>query len=189
MAQTLAFRFHIPPSVAEFAVTKAAYRAAHPRAPFGYIAMSSLVLHVDTRTTSAPRVLLLLLQRAPSDDDPNLWEPPSGACEDDDESIIQAAARELWEESGPYVTRICRLVGDPHFFTLDDGKKVCQFNFLAHVKSGRGTFPAVKLNPEEHRPFIWASESEVKARKAKGLYLDFTIGKVERTVLLAFCHS
>lgn len=178
------FSFDYHPSVAEFTVPKRSYLTTHPDASFGYIATSTLVL--DTRIASDPRVLLL--QRAASDEDPNKWEPPGGAC-DDDESILDAAARELWEEAGLQADLIGGLVGDPYFFTLSDGKKVCQFNFIVHVRTGSGTPSAVRLNPEEHQRFIWATEGEIKMRKADGIDLDFTTGEVERTVLLVFNYK
>jgi 8-oxo-dGTP pyrophosphatase MutT (NUDIX family) len=136
------------------------------------------------RIASNPRVLLL--QRAASDEDSNKWEPPGGACDDDDESILHAAARELWEEAGLQAARIGGPVGDPYFFTLCDGKKVCQFNFAVHVRTDSGTPLVVRLNPEEHQRFVWATEGEVQARKVDGIDLDFTREEVERTVLLVF---
>jgi 8-oxo-dGTP pyrophosphatase MutT (NUDIX family) len=182
MAERLVFSFDYHPSVAEFAVSKRSYLAARPGASFSYIATSTLVL--DTRIASNPRVLLL--QRAASDEDPNKWEPPGGACDDDDESILHTAARELWEEAGLQASQIVGLVGDPHFFTLDDGRRVCQFNFAVQVATDNGTSLAVTLNPEEHQCFVWATEGEIKAKKADNIELDFTKGEVERTVLLVF---
>lgn len=174
------FGFHA--SVAEFAVSKQSYLAAHPGAPFAYIATSALVLH--SSDASRPRVLLL--QRAAEDEDPNKWEPPGGACDDEDVSILHAAARELWEEAGLQAAQIEGIAGEPFFFPLSDGKKVCQFNFAVRVKSDSGTPPVVRLNPEEHQRSVWATEDEVKARKADGVDLDFTTIEVERTVLQSF---
>ncbi len=182
MADDLVCGFSYDPSVAEFAVSKGSYLAARPGASFGYIATSTLVL--DTTTPSNPRVLLL--QRASSDEAPDKWEPPGGACDNDDETILHAATRELWEEAGLDAAQIGGLVGDPYFFTLSDGKKVCQFNFAVHPRTDSPIPLAVKLSPEEHQHFVWATESEVKARKADGMDLDFTREEVEHTVLLAF---
>jgi 8-oxo-dGTP pyrophosphatase MutT (NUDIX family) len=182
MAERPVFSFDYHPSVAEFAVSKRSYLTARPGASFSYIAISTLVL--DARIASKPRVLLL--QRAASDEDPNKWEPPGGACDDDDKSILHAAARELWEEAGLQAAHIGGPVGDPYFFTLSDRKKVYQFNFAVHVRTDRGTPSVVRLNPEEHQRFVWATEGEIKARKADGMDLDFTREEVERTVLLAF---
>ncbi len=177
------FSFDFDPSVSDFAVSKRAYLAARPSAPFGYIATASLVL--DTPTIPKPRILLL--QRAASDEDPNKWEPPGGACDDDDQSILHAAARELWEEAGLQAARIGGPVGEPYFFTLSDGKKVCQFHFVVHVKPENGGTPfTVKLNPEEHQRFVWATEGDVQARKMGDIELDFTSDQVERIVLRVF---
>ncbi|KAK4235441.1 hypothetical protein C8A03DRAFT_36708 [Achaetomium macrosporum] len=166
MVERPEFSFDYHPSVAEFAVPKQSYLAARPGASYGYIATSML--------------------RAVSDEDPNKWEPPDGACDDEDENILHAAARELWEEAGLHAARIGGLVGDPYFFTLSDGKKVCRFNFAAHLRTDSATSLAVELDPEEHQRFVWATESEVKARKADGMDLDFTREEVWHTVLLAF---
>ncbi|KAF5604872.1 NUDIX domain-containing protein [Fusarium pseudocircinatum] len=170
------------PSARDFSVPKYAYLAAHPEAQFGYIATSALVL--DTSITSESRILLL--QRAASDDDPNMWEPPGGACDDEDESILSAAARELREEAGLEAKWIGGPVGEPHFFTLDDGKRVCQFNFLVKVDLNSQD---VKLSPEEHQRFVWASESEVRERKAGDIDLEFTRDEVQQTVLAAFQYA
>ncbi|KAI0141651.1 NUDIX hydrolase domain-like protein [Xylariaceae sp. FL1272] len=174
--------FGYDPSLAKFATSKQSYLAAHPDAPFDYIATSVLV--IDMTATTGTRVLLL--QRAASDEDPNKWEPAGGACDDDDETILHAAARELWEEAGLRATRFDRLVGDPHLFTLSDGKRVCQFNFAIRVDSESEPLLRVMLNPEEHQQFVWATEGEVKAKKVDGMNLDFTREEVERTVALAF---
>jgi 8-oxo-dGTP pyrophosphatase MutT (NUDIX family) len=172
------------PSVAEFAVPKQSYLAARPGVSFGCIATSTLV--VDTSAVPEPRILLL--KRAASDEDPNKWEPPGGACDDSDESILHAAARELCEEAGLQAAEIGGLIGDPYFFTLDDGKKVCQFNFAVGLGGNNLDPSMVKLDPREHQRFVWATEAEVKARRADGVDLDFTRREVELTVLQALDH-
>jgi 8-oxo-dGTP pyrophosphatase MutT (NUDIX family) len=176
--------FEIEPSAAEFAVSKRAYLEARPEASFAYIATSALVLD---NSDSAPRILLL--QRAASDSDPNKWEPPGGACADEDSSILYAAARELREEAGLQAARIGGPVGDPHFFTLSNGGIVCQFNFAVHVLGEEGIELMVKLDPNEHQNFVWATEDEVRAGKSGNVDLHFTRGEVERTVLSAFDHA
>ncbi|KAF5663924.1 nudix domain-containing protein [Fusarium denticulatum] len=169
-------------SVADFTISKQAYLTSRPEVSFGYIATSSLVL--DTTATSEHRILLL--QRAETDDDAGKWEPPGGACDDCDKSILSAAARELHEEAGLNAKRIGGPVDKPHFFTLDDGKSVCQFNFLVRVDMSN---QAVKLSPDEHQRFIWATEDEVKTRKVGDIDIEFTRDEVQRTVLAAFHHA
>ncbi|KAB5578704.1 hypothetical protein GE09DRAFT_1214855 [Coniochaeta sp. 2T2.1] len=105
--------FAVSTPVAGFRMCKPSYHAARADAPLGYIAMSALVM--DSRMESSPR--LLLLQRAAGDVDANKWEPPGGAFDDDDNTILHAAARELWEEAGLEVGRFRGLVGDPYFFS------------------------------------------------------------------------
>ncbi|KAI9640857.1 hypothetical protein NHQ30_010698 [Ciborinia camelliae] len=182
MAKSSVFSFDYCPSVAEFAVSKHSYLAARPGISFGYIATSAFVL--DVSSASNPR--LLLLQRAASDSDPNTWEPPGGACEDKDESILHAAARELWEEAGLQAARIDGTIGDPYHFTLSDGKQVCRFHFVVQLKINGGALPAVGLNPCEHQRFVWATRDEIRERKANGMVLEFTTREVEQTSLLVF---
>ncbi|KAM3499753.1 hypothetical protein MY10362_007015 [Beauveria mimosiformis] len=177
----LQFRYH--PSVADFAVPKKEYLAAHANGAFGYIATSAIV--VDRFASPGPRVLLL--QRAAGDSDPDLWEPAGGACEDDDASILGAAARELREEAGLEASFIFGQVEKPHFYLVDDDtKKVCQFNFLVLLKEDGES--AVKLDPDEHQRFVWATKAEVEAKivESEGIHLVFTREEVRLSVLQAF---
>lgn len=176
--------FECDTSVKQFCIPKDTYFALHPNAQFNFIATSALVL--DTESSSDPRILLV--QRAASDSNPNKWEAPGGACDDDDSTILHGAARELWEETGLEATRMDALVGEPHLFTSRSGKRICQFNFAVQVKVVDGKPPAVELDPEEHQDFVWATQQEVKARRAGDVDLDFTSKEVEQIVLLAFEH-
>ncbi|KAK8150578.1 hypothetical protein G3M48_000796 [Beauveria asiatica] len=178
------FQFRYHPSVADFAVPKKEYLAAHADGAFGYIATSAIV--VDGFAGPDPRVLLL--QRAAGDSDPNLWEPAGGACEDDDASILRAAARELREEAGLEAAYIAGQAGKPHFYLADDdAKKVCQFNFVVLPRQ-EDQEPAVRLDPDEHQRFVWATKAEVEARRveSEGVDLVFTREEVCVSVLQAF---
>ncbi|PMB72120.1 hypothetical protein BM221_002220 [Beauveria bassiana] len=177
----LQFRYH--PSVADFAVPKRDYLAAHADGAYGYVATSAIV--VDRFASPDPRVLLL--QRAAGDSDPNLWEPAGGACEDDDASILCAVARELSEEAGLEAAFIVGQVGKPHLYLVDnDTKKVCQFNFVVLLRADDEA--AVKLDPDEHQRFVWATKAEVEARRveSEGIDLAFTREEVCLSVLQAF---
>jgi 8-oxo-dGTP pyrophosphatase MutT (NUDIX family) len=185
MTEQPVYNFDYDSSIAQFAVSKRAYLETHPEASFKLIATGALVL--CTKTSSEPRVLLL--QRAASDSNPNKWEPPGGAVDDNDKSILHAAARELWEETGLQAARIGGPVGEPHFFARSNGEKVCRFNFAVHVSIEERTALTAKLNPNEHQQFVWATEREVKAKQVGDVMLDFVREEVERTVLLAFGHS
>lgn len=189
MAKRPAFSFTHSDAVEDFTVSNRSYLATRPDASFDYIATSALV--IDSR--KKPEPLILLLQRAASDSEPNKWEPPGGACDDDDPSILHAAARELWEEAGLEAAHIDGLVGDPYFFSLRNGKKVCQFSFAVHVRAANdsaGVAPmVVRLDPAEHQNYVWATEAEVKAKNSGGIELRFTRDEVQRMVLLALKRS
>ncbi|OTB05565.1 hypothetical protein M426DRAFT_10608 [Hypoxylon sp. CI-4A] len=173
------FTFH--PSVSPFAVSSQLYLADHSNEKFNYIATGALVF--DT-SCSPPRILLI--QRSAHDSMPNRWEVPGGGCDDEDETILHAVARELWEEAGLKATRIDASIGDPHFFTSRSGKKICKFNFIVLVDSDSEDWLKVKLDPEEHQSFVWATEDEVKARRVGDIELKFTTEETERTVIDAF---
>ncbi|KAI0805649.1 NUDIX hydrolase domain-like protein [Xylaria sp. FL0064] len=193
----------VHPSTSGFGLSKRAFLDAHPDVPFANIATSALTLN----TTDIHNPRILLLQRAANASNPNKWEPPQGACNDDDETILHAAGRALWVHADLETFCIGGPVGDPYFFTLDDGKKVCQFNFVMVARAaddapqvmkphpedpqgwawaGDHTPLVVKLDPEEHQRFVWATEDEVKAKKVGDVVLDFTREEVEHTVLLTF---
>ncbi|PNP51218.1 hypothetical protein THARTR1_08122 [Trichoderma harzianum] len=176
-------QFTVHPNAAAFAVSQQAYLAAHPDPTrYSYIATGSLVF--DTSSQSCPR--LLLLQRAAHDSMPNKWEVPGGGCDDDDESILHAAARELWEEAGLKATHLGAPVGTPYFLLSRSGKKVCKFVFPVQAETNSQGRMDVTLDPREHQCFVWASEDEVKARRIKDMELEFTTTDLECIVLAAF---
>ncbi|KAF3003225.1 hypothetical protein E8E13_009897 [Curvularia kusanoi] len=168
------------PSVAHFAVSKRQFLEAHKDAPYALIATSALVFDARGR--------ILLLQRAAHDSHPGKWEPPGGAVDEDDVTILHAAARELSEETGLEAGRIGRPVGEPHLFKRSNGDTVCRFNFAVYVAADKDGVPSVRLDPNEHQNFVWATEDEVKTEKASNhdAELKFVPGEVKQTVLLAF---
>ncbi|KAF4119782.1 8-oxo-dGTP pyrophosphatase MutT, NUDIX family [Geosmithia morbida] len=60
--------------------------------------------------TDQERRRILLLKRAAHDSMPNRWEPPGGGVDAEDASILNACARELYEEAGLVATRVVREV-------------------------------------------------------------------------------
>lgn len=166
-------------SVDGFTVSKDAYLAVHKDASYTLIATSALVL--DPRGPGSS-LRILLLQRAASDSNPNKWEPPGGAVDDEDVSILHAVTRELKEETGLKATRIDGLVGEPHLFNRSNGDTVCRFNFAVIVDAGED----VKLDPNEHQNYVWASEDEVRTGRTGGVELSFVRDEVKQTVLFAF---
>ncbi|EWG36127.1 hypothetical protein FVEG_14624 [Fusarium verticillioides 7600] len=116
-------------SVADFTISKQTFLTSRPEVSFGYIASSSLVL--DATATSEHHILLL--KRAETDDSVGKWEPTGGACDNCDKGILSAAARELHKEAGLDAKWIGSPVNKHHFFTLNNGKRVCQYNFPVRV--------------------------------------------------------
>ncbi|KAF7543969.1 hypothetical protein G7Z17_g10315 [Cylindrodendrum hubeiense] len=107
---------------------------------------------------------ILLVQRAPNDSMPNLWEIPGGAVDDDDPSVLYGCARELWEEAGLVARHVKHVIPDGFngkpgaVFTNRTGKIFwCKFSFEVDVIDTR----EVKLDPNEHQDFVWATEEEV----------------------------
>ncbi|KAH8808625.1 NUDIX hydrolase domain-like protein, partial [Xylogone sp. PMI_703] len=138
--QQQAFNFTSHPSVSSFStadsITTApqAYLSNYPGIKCKYTAASALVFEHSNPT--CPRILLV--QRSQSGTRPGLWEFPGGGCEDDDRSILHAAARELWEETGLNARSIGPLIGKPHFTLGGSGKLLCKFSFLVQVKMDQG---------------------------------------------------
>jgi 8-oxo-dGTP pyrophosphatase MutT (NUDIX family) len=184
------FNFTSDPSTSSFAVSAQTYLSNHPSAYYQYIATGALVFDRSSPSSSPPGPRILLIQRAEGDSMPGRWEIPGGGCDDDDASILHAVARELWEEAGLQAARVGPLVGTPHVFVSRSGKLVGKFNFLVEA-AGEPTADGrwdVTLDPVEHQRFVWASEEEVRARRAVGgdVELSFTARHLEETVLEAF---
>ena len=177
---TFDFTFH--PSAAPFTDPEQAYLSFHPDARYGYIATGALVF--DVLDPATPRILLL--QRSASDSMPNRWEIPGGACDDEDESILYAVARELWEEARLKARHISAPVGEPNLFTSRSGKQICKFNFIVEVEMNAKGQLRPRLDPKEHQQFVWASEPEVRMKKANDVELMFTTPELMATVLQGF---
>ena len=54
-------------------------------------------------------------------------------CDNEVKSILHAATRELFEEAGLVAKKIEGPVGDPHFFEISGGRRVCQFDLAVHL--------------------------------------------------------
>ncbi|KAL8917297.1 MAG: hypothetical protein Q9208_008018 [Pyrenodesmia sp. 3 TL-2023] len=141
---------------------------------------------------SASRILLL--QRSPGDSMPNRWETPGGAC-DNDQTILHAVARELYEETMLVATSVGPMVGEGYTFKTRSGKMVRKLNFIVEIerRGGNGDGDSgsdhnfeVRLRPEEHQDFVWATEEEVRARKVGDVEIGFTMPEQETVVLDAF---
>jgi 8-oxo-dGTP pyrophosphatase MutT (NUDIX family) len=156
--------------------------STHPGEKFEYHFIATGALVFDASTPER----ILLIQRAAHDSMPGQWEIPGGACDKEDPSILDGAARELWEETGLTASSIGPQVGDGHFFLTRSGKLVCKFNFLVDVEKDVDGKWDVKLDPNEHQNYVWTTEEEVKARRTGDVDLKFTTREQEAVVLEAF---
>jgi 8-oxo-dGTP pyrophosphatase MutT (NUDIX family) len=122
---------------------------------------------------------------------PNHWETPGGACDDDDQTILHAVARELWEETMLVARSVGPMVGEGYTFQTRTGKMVRKLNFIVEVErrvgdGDGGSNPEVRLRPEEHQAFVWATEEEVRACKVGDVEIALTMPEQEAVVLEAF---
>ncbi|KAL8661494.1 MAG: hypothetical protein Q9202_005559 [Teloschistes flavicans] len=143
-----------------------------------------------TTTTPPPPPRLLMLHRAAHDTHyPSHWETPGGSAETTDPTLLHALAREVYEESALRVTRFVAPIGTGSPFTHvepDDGPvyhglklsfvvEVAEIGAFDEGKEGVGEGQGggegeeaywkgipVRLDPEEHQGFAWATEEEVQ---------------------------
>lgn len=131
----------------------------------------------------------LMIQRAATDSLPNKWEFPGGAADDEDPTIFHAAARELWEESGLIAKRFTHIITQgpdkepgETFQNRLRTKIFIRFTFHVEVES----CDDVKLDPNEHQNYVWASEDEVRQQKIDGRDISITRWTVQALFLEAF---
>ncbi|KAF6838230.1 nudix domain protein [Colletotrichum plurivorum] len=179
------FQLKYPPSLEPYNLPSRAWLAANDKHWDG-LATGALVFD-DAANSSSRRILLL--QRAAHDSMPNLWETPGGAADDDDASLLIACARELWEEAGLEAVEIVRVVSEGEgqepgsVFTNRTGTVVfCRFAFEVRARPGG----EVKIDPEEHQDFVWATEEEVRAGRVGWKEIPVTNGQMMRLILDGF---
>ncbi|KOS16769.1 hypothetical protein ESCO_004652 [Escovopsis weberi] len=95
------------PGLALLAQHPSVLRSAHPHV--AHLMTGSLVFEAEASPETSPEAeagpgyrepRILLLRRAPEDSYPLSWELPGGSVDATDRSVLHAAARELWEETG-----------------------------------------------------------------------------------------
>jgi 8-oxo-dGTP diphosphatase len=115
--------------------------------------LSDGITHISTGVAVLRDKKVLLVRRASEDELGGIYEFPGGGV-DDGETIIEGAARELYEETGLTADNvICRFRG----FDYKTSRKphVRQVNMCVTV------LPAVvKLNPSEHDNYVWVDRNE-----------------------------
>lgn len=167
-------------------------RRHDPRGRFDGLAVSAFVFDAADR--------VLLVQRAAHDSMPNRWEMPGGAADQEDGpggSLLRAAARELWEESGLVAERFTHLVpgsesggdrtggrtsspGDTTANSAGASSNSTNGGTVFTNRTGtrvfcrfafhavvRSTAPVV-LDPDEHQDYVWATEEEVRQQREIG---------------------
>ncbi|RDA84163.1 hypothetical protein CP532_4533 [Ophiocordyceps camponoti-leonardi (nom. inval.)] len=148
-------------------------RQQHP--PISGLATSTFVFNPSGR--------VLVLQRASDDSMPNLWEAPGGAVDEQDVTVLQAAARELREESGLVVSRFRRRFPGLHVFpNRNRSRFFVRLAFLVDVESCL----VVGLDPKEHQAFAWASEEDVRSETLDGRPLPITGDEMKGLLLESF---
>ena len=142
---------------------------------------------------------ILLVQRSASDSYPGRWEVPGGSVDMNGETVLEAAARELKEETGLTVERFVAQLELTRFMT---GKS---FNprwwnkptFLVQVEEAKHNEGVegsecdaiganVRLDEKEHQAWLWASEDEVKGGWCGEIQLPFVSEQQQRIMLEAF---
>lgn len=132
-------------------------------------------------------IQILLVQRSRNDYGGLCWEIPGGSCDPHDASILDAAARELSEESGLRVKRFVAVVDQQRHEWIDSGEIWRKLTFIVEaeaeadaddeddgfpgeemdeVEKSNGRRPLqlrIRLDPEEHEDFVWASREDLLA--------------------------
>lgn len=151
--------FSVPAHLSQFNVSLAELSASKP----GFTDFGAGGLVFSQGQSGEHRILLL--QRAPTDSFPNYWEGPGGGLDPEDCSVLEGAAREVFEESGLRVARFVDLVAVDEWTRLKPDKLhvVAKFTFLVEVEGqANGEELQVKLEETEHQEFAWATEEEVR---------------------------
>lgn len=113
-------------------------------------------------------VRLLILQRSHLKYGfPELWEVPETGSEPMDPTILHAVTRSTLEKTGLHLKKFVGLVGDGETINGTDELKSLKLSFEIEVKelAGLGKLGLdhlqVKLDPEEHQEFYWATEQDI----------------------------
>ena len=178
MAALPTFSFSLAPTLSLFPTSREALNVAYPEITdliVGALIFSLKPLSKEAlKTTTAPqqRPRLLVLQRAstlPINQYPAKWDFPGGRFETSDNSIFDAVAREIWEETGCHLSRILEFAGINRWVKgpVYGSRKWGKFVFLADVAELEDTDELDKvpigLADDEHQAYSWVTEEEVDA--------------------------
>ncbi|KAJ2972015.1 hypothetical protein NQ176_g7400 [Zarea fungicola] len=189
---TTSRRYTFDASLAGLDISKAAYLAANPHV--ARLMAAAMVFRQPNSTatsTSASAAQTLLLCRAFGDSYPMKWEISGGSVDAGDSSILDAIARELWEETGLVVRHMSSPVlivpaeGEARYALSDDmrcglGIKPDEEDVginadglsVTFLETGEiwakptaivevDTTDGVVLREDEHVDWAWATEEDV----------------------------
>ncbi|KAH8178800.1 NUDIX domain-containing protein [Sarocladium implicatum] len=180
------FSFTFDPSLSSWNHPVATWNSLNNKEYDGLVA-STVVFHPVTNR-------ILLIQRARHDSGALHWEIPGGAVECEDPTILHGAARELFEEAGLKARHIRRVLpsighdgqpGKEWTFVTRRGLTCCGWAFEVDV-SLEDMEGGVKLHPDEHEDYVWASEKDVKAGAVGEKKIPLVSERVKMLILDAF---
>lgn len=131
----------------QFSIDEAALRAQ---------AKQDGMTHLSTGVAVLRDGKILIVRRAAHDFLGGEYELPGGGV-DEGEGIVEAALRELQEETDLKPTRVLAMF-DGFEYTTDKKPRVRQFNFLVEGAPGE-----VVLDREEHDQYMWVDARTLKA--------------------------
>ncbi|KAI1084572.1 NUDIX hydrolase domain-like protein [Whalleya microplaca] len=165
----------VPPSLHAYQISPTTYLERH-KSSTQHLVAAGIVMHKDR---------VLLIQRSAHEFMGLCWEVPGGQCEDSDETIPAAACRELWEEAGLRAAAVIDVVEGQHEW-VDGGRTWRKITFVLEVEADATGEIQIRLDPNEHEDFVWASELEVREGRCGDKVLRWTSNGQRRTVLDAF---
>ncbi|KAI0008981.1 NUDIX hydrolase domain-like protein [Xylariaceae sp. FL0662B] len=167
--------FAVSPSLQAYQISPTAYLERH-KSSIQRLVAAGIVMHGNR---------VLLVQRSAHEFLGLRWEVPGGQCEATDETITAAACRELWEEAGLRAVAVVDVV-EAHQDWVDGDATWRKITFAVEVEADAVGEVRVKLDPNEHEDFVWASETEVRESRCGEKVLSWTCEEQRRTVLNAF---
>ncbi|KAE8344594.1 hypothetical protein BDV24DRAFT_160334 [Aspergillus arachidicola] len=133
---------------------------------------------------------VLLIQRASDDDHPNLWEVPGGEAHGE-ETIVHCAVRELREEAGLDAPEVIDMIGEFEWVECESARRESEERvwkiFMFLMKVGDDTTKLeIKLDPKEHRAYLWATEAQVRESLCGTTKLEWMSINQRQAILSAF---
>lgn len=161
--------FIVPPHLAKYNAPLATFAASNPQ--FTHFVTGAYIFTQDRQP-----IQTLLLRRSLTDSYGGYWENPGGSCDAIDKTLLEGAAREVFEETGFHVSEFVDLISVDQWEEIKRGelRKVAKFSFIVVVREvdvSGNWMDGVKLQPTEHQDFVWATAQEVRdGNQGKGRF-------------------